>query len=315
MSTVIVTHPACLNHVTPPGHPEQVARLEYILDALAPLGLETVKAPLVADDDLLRIHPQSHIDLIRDNAPEDGWVSLDGDTHMSPGTLEAALRCAGGAVRAVDMVMTGEATNAFVAMRPPGHHCEREVPMGFCFFGNIALAAKHALDHHGLDRVAIVDFDVHHGNGTQDLVEGDKRIFFASTHQMPLYPGTGHPHETGGFGNVLNCPLPNGAGSQAFRDVMIRDVLPAVEAFKPQFLLISAGFDAHLADPLAGMNLTEDDFAWATGRLCDLADTFAQGRVVSCLEGGYDLEALAASAKSHVQGLMSRVPKKELPNG
>ncbi len=315
MSCVIVTHPACLEHVTPPGHPEQVARLEYILDALAPLGLQTVKAPMVADDDLLKIHPQSHVDLIKESAPDAGWVSLDGDTHMSPGTLEAALRCAGGAVRGVDMVMTGEASSAFVAMRPPGHHCERSTPMGFCFFGNIALAAKHALDHHGLNRVAIVDFDVHHGNGTQDLVEGDARIFFASTHQMPLYPGTGHAHETGGFNNVMNCPLPDGAGSVAFRNMMEREVFPAVDRWKPQLLLISAGFDAHAADPLAGMDLVEEDFAWVTDKLYDLADTHAQGRVVSCLEGGYDLDALAASAKAHVEVLMARAPKKELPNG
>lgn len=313
--TALITHPDCLQHVTPHGHPEQVARLEYILDALQDLPLTRVKAPLVADDDLLRIHPQRHIDTIKDANPDQGWVSLDGDTHMSPGTLQAALRAAGGAVRAVDLVMTGEARNAFVATRPPGHHCERETPMGFCFFGNIALAAKHALDHHGLERVAIVDFDVHHGNGTQDLVEGDKRIFFASTHQMPLYPGTGHAHETGGYGNVMNCPLPDGAGSKAFRDMMNREVLPAVARFSPQLLLISAGFDAHMDDPLAGMNLTEDDFAWVTEKLCDLADAHCAGRVVSCLEGGYDLPALAASAKAHVEVLLDRAPKKELPNG
>ncbi len=306
MTTTIITHPACLQHVTPPGHPEQVARLEYILAALAPLDLPTVTAPLVADDDLLRAHPQDHIDFIKSASPSDGWVSLDGDTHMSPGTLEAALRAAGGAIKAVDMVMAGETKNAFVAMRPPGHHCETSTPMGFCFFGNIALAAKHALDHHGLKRVAIVDFDVHHGNGTQDLVEGDDRIFFASTHQMPLYPGTGHAHETGGYNNVLNVPLPDGAGRMAFRKAMQEQVLPMVDRWQPELLLISAGFDAHAADPLAGMELQEEDFAWATDQLYDLADTHASGRVVSCLEGGYDLEALAASAKAHVKVLMER---------
>ncbi|MGB0798372.1 MAG: histone deacetylase family protein [Planktomarina sp.] len=304
MATALITHTDCLDHVTPPGHPEQVARLTHILDALKPLNLTEVVAPLVADDDLLRAHPQAHIDAIRAAAPASGWVSLDSDTHMSPGTLTAALRSAGGAVRGVDMVMAGEADNAFVATRPPGHHCERETPMGFCFFGNIAIAAKHALDHHGLDRVAIVDFDVHHGNGTQDLVEGDARIFFASTHQMPLYPGTGHAHETGGYGNVMNVPMQDGAGSRAFRDVMTREILPAVERFAPQFLLISAGFDAHMDDPLAGMNLVDDDFAWATERLCDLAAKHCNGRVVSCLEGGYDLDALARSAKAHVEVLM-----------
>jgi acetoin utilization deacetylase AcuC-like enzyme len=190
-------------------------------------------------------------------------------------------------------------------MRPPGHHAERETPMGFCFFGNVAIAAKHALEHHGLDRVAIVDFDVHHGNGTQDLVEDDPRILFCSTHQMPLYPGTGAAHETG-VGNVLNCPLPDGAGSKVFRDVMEQVVLPRVDAFAPQLIIISAGFDAHSDDPLAGMNLVEGDFTWVTEKLCDLADRHCEGRVVSSLEGGYDLPALGASAAAHVNVLKDR---------
>lgn len=305
MPTVLVTHDACFDHVTPPGHPEQVARLDAVLGALNGLNLRQLKAPLAADDDILRAHPKAHLDAIRDAAPESGWRSLDADTHMSVGTLEAAFRCAGGAVKAVDAVMSGEADNAFVAMRPPGHHAERETPMGFCFFGNIAIAAKHALEHHGLNRIAIVDFDVHHGNGTQDLVEDDPRILFCSTHQSPLYPGTGASHETG-VGNVLNCPLPDGAGSKAFRDVMEQVVLPRVDAFAPQLLLISAGFDAHKDDPLAGMNLVEDDFSWVTSCLCDLADTHCQGRVVSSLEGGYDLPALGASAAAHVKVLKER---------
>jgi acetoin utilization deacetylase AcuC-like enzyme len=203
------------------------------------------------------------------------------------------------------MVLGGDAPNAFVAMRPPGHHAERETPMGFCFFGNVAIAAKHALEHHGSDRVVIVDFDVHHGNGTQDLVEDDPRILFCSTHQMPLYPGTGAAHETG-VGNVLNCPLPDGAGSKAFRDVMERVVLPRVDAFAPQLIIISAGFDAHKDDPLAGMNLVEADFGWITEKLCDLADRHCEGRVVSSLEGGYDLTALGASAAAHVNVLKDR---------
>lgn len=306
MSTKIVTHADCLLHKNPPGHPEQVARVSRVLDALGHLNLSLIDAPLVADDDLLRVHSESHIRTMRDAAPCEGWQSLDSDTHMSPGTLTAALRAAGGAVSAVDMVMTGEAQNVFVAMRPPGHHCERETPMGFCFFGNIALAAKYALDHYGLSRVAIVDFDVHHGNGTQDLVEGDARILFASSHQMPLYPGTGHAHETGGYGNVLNCPMSNGAGSKAFRNIIEHEVLPAVDRWKPELLLISAGFDAHELDPLGGLNLTEDDFTWITQKLCDLAEKHCQGRVVSCLEGGYDLDALAASARAHVEVLMER---------
>jgi acetoin utilization deacetylase AcuC-like enzyme len=305
MRTALVTHDACFDHVTLPGHPEQVARLDAVLGALKAMDLHRVTAPLGAENDILRAHPAAHIAALRDAAPDEGWRSLDADTHMSVGTLEAAFRCVGGVVRAVDMVLGGDAPNAFVAMRPPGHHAERETPMGFCFFGNVAIAAKHALEHHGLDRVAIVDFDVHHGNGTQDLVEDDPRILFCSTHQMPLYPGTGAAHETG-VGNVLNCPLPDGAGSKAFRDVMEQVVLPRVDAFAPQLIIISAGFDAHSDDPLAGMNLVEGDFTWVTEKLCDLADRHCEGRVVSSLEGGYDLPALGASAAAHVNVLKDR---------
>jgi len=306
MTTAVVSHDDCYDHVTPPGHPEQVARLDAVNAALADMDVLRVKAPLAAEDDLLRAHPKAHVDTIKDAAPSEGWRSLDADTHMSVGTLKAAYRCAGGIVRAVDLVMGGEAGNAFVAMRPPGHHAERETAMGFCFFGNVAIAAKYALDHHGLNRVAIVDFDVHHGNGTQDLVEDDARVLFCSTHQSPLYPGTGAAHETGAHNNVLNVPLPDGAGTKAFRDAMTRVVLPRVDAFKPELLLISAGFDAHKDDPLAGMNLTTDDFAWITSELCDLADRHCQGRVVSSLEGGYDLAALGASVAAHVNVLKER---------
>lgn len=305
MTTALISHDDCLDHVTPPGHPEQVARLDAVLGALEGLNLLRVKAPLAADDDILRCHPKAHLDAIRAAVPATGWRALDADTHMSPGTLQAAFRGVGGVLRAVDIVLGGEATNAFAAVRPPGHHAERETAMGFCFFGNVAIGAKHALDHHGLKRVAIVDFDVHHGNGTQDLVEDDPRILFCSTHQSPLFPGTGAAHETG-VGNVLNVPLPDGTGSKAFRDVMERVVLPRVDDFAPQLLLVSAGFDAHRADPLAGMNLTTADFGWVTEKLCDLADRHCQGRVVSALEGGYDLEALGASAAAHVKVLEER---------
>ena len=305
MTTALIHLDDCYDPVTPPGHPEQVARLDAVLGALKDAELMRVKAPLAAEDDLLRAHPKAHVDAVRAAAPTEGWRSLDADTHMSVGSLQAAYRSAGGVVRAVDMVIGGEAANAFAAVRPPGHHAERETAMGFCFFGNVAIGAKHALDHHGLDRVAIVDFDVHHGNGTQDLVEDDARILFCSTHQSPLYPGTGAAHETG-VGNVLNVPLPDGTGSKAFRDVMERVVLPRVDEFAPQLLLISAGFDAHEADPLAGMNLTTDDFGWVTQRLCDLADKHCDGRVVSALEGGYDLPALGASAAAHVKVLEER---------
>ncbi|MDE0849712.1 histone deacetylase family protein [Yoonia sp.] len=299
MVTALISHDDCLKHVTPPGHPEQVARLDAVLGALEGMDLQRVSAPLAADDDILRAHPKAHVDAVKNAAPASGWRSLDADTHMSVGSLAAAYRAAGGVVRAVDMVLAGEVGNAFAAVRPPGHHAERETAMGFCFFGSVAIGAKHALEHHGLQRVAIVDFDVHHGNGTQNLVEDDARILFCSTHQSPLYPGTGAADETG-VGNVLNVPLPDGTGSKAFRDVMERIVLPRVDAFAPELIMISAGFDAHKADPLAGMMLETSDFAWITRRICDLADLHCNGRVVSALEGGYDLEALGASAAAHV---------------
>jgi len=306
MPTALVTHPDCLNHITPEGHPEQVARLEHVLAALAGKDLLREEAPLADDALLLRVHPAAHLDAIRAAAPQAGAAALDADTWMSPGTLNAALRTAGGAARAVDLVMAGTAQNAFVATRPPGHHAETATPMGFCLFGNVAAAAKHALDRHGLSRVAIVDFDVHHGNGTQDLVQDDARILFCSTHQMPLYPGTGDPSDTGPHGTVLNVALAEGAGGQAFRQEMEAQVLAAVDAHAPEMIFISAGFDAHRADPLAGLNLVEADFAWATQAICDLADRHAKGRVVSCLEGGYDLAALASSAAAHVDVLIHR---------
>jgi acetoin utilization deacetylase AcuC-like enzyme len=305
MVTALITHKACYDHVTPQGHPEQVARLDAVLGALAGMDLLRVDAPLAADDDLVRAHPKGHIDTIKAAAPSEGWRSLDADTHMSIGTLEAAYRAAGGVVKAVDLVVAGEAGNAFAAVRPPGHHAERETAMGFCFFGSVAVAAKHALEFHGLKRVAILDFDVHHGNGTQDLVEEDARILFCSSHQMPLFPGTGAAHETG-VGNIVNVPLPDGCGSAKFRAAWEREVFPRVDAFKPELLLISAGFDAHADDPLAAMMLHEDDFTWITGKLCDLADKHCSGRVVSALEGGYDLEALGRSARAHVDVLKER---------
>ena len=305
MVTALITHKACYDHVTPQGHPEQIARLDAVLDALSDMDLLRVDAPLAADDDLLRAHPRKHVEAIKATAPSEGWRSLDADTHMSVGTLEAAYRAAGGVVKAVDMVLSGEVGNAFAAVRPPGHHAERETPMGFCLFGSVAVAAKHALDFHGLKRVAILDFDVHHGNGTQDLVEDDARILFCSSHQMPLFPGTGAAHETG-IGNIVNLPLPDGCGSARFRTTWEHEAFPRVAAFKPELLLISAGFDAHADDPLAGMMLHENDFAWITNKLCDLADKYCSGRIVSALEGGYDLEALGRSVRAHVDVLKER---------
>ncbi|WP_299133778.1 histone deacetylase family protein [uncultured Amaricoccus sp.] len=309
MSTALLTHSDCLAHVTPPDHPEQVGRLLAVLAALEGeefAYLVRVDAPLAADAQILRAHPAEHLAALVAQSPTQGLSSIDGDTFIGPWTLTAARRGAGALCAAVDMVMAGEVRNAFCAIRPPGHHAETRTAMGFCFFGNVVIGARHALEAHGLERVGIVDFDVHHGNGTQDLVWNDPRIFFASTQQMPLYPGTGAADETGAFGQIVNVPLPAGASGQVFRAGMLSRVLPALEAFKPQMIFISAGFDAHAHDPLANLNLTEADFAWATNRLCDVADRVCQGRVVSTLEGGYDLGSLASSAATHVRALMER---------
>lgn len=314
MTTAIYTHDDCLKHETPPGHPERVARLEAVLEVLeAPrfAALEWHDCPKAARAELRRVHPEAHVASVEQAvaAARGGTVAIDGDTHVMAGSLDAALRAAGGCVAAVEAVITGKAQNAFVAARPPGHHAEKITAMGFCLFGNVSIAAKNALDEHGLSRVAIMDFDVHHGNGTQDLLWDETRCLFISTHQSPLYPGTGGVHETGADNNVMNVPLPPGAGSEAFRRAMEAEVLPALDDFAPELVLISAGFDAHRADPLAQMELTEKDFAWATHRLCDIADAHAGGRVVSTLEGGYDLEALAASVAAHVEVLMERGAK------
>lgn len=299
MTTALITHPDCLKHINPAGHPEQVARLTAVADALQEFDLLRVDALMANENHILRCHPQSYVDYIK--AASIG--PLDPDTHMSAGSYHAALRGVGGAVQAVDMVQAGDASNVFVACRPPGHHAETSKPMGFCLFGNIAIAAKHALEHHGLQRVAIMDFDVHHGNGTQDLVWNDNRIFFATTQQMPLFPGSGAADEVGAHGQIMNVPLPEGSDGQVFRDRMTTQILPAIDAWQPELILISAGFDAHRDDPLAGLNWVEDDFAWATDELCKLAQKHCNGRVVSTLEGGYDLTALASSVAAHVSVL------------
>lgn len=267
---------------------------------------DSEEAPLADDAHLLLAHPETYIRDLSAKSPSDGLAVLDADTFMSPGTLRAARLAAGALVRAVDLVMTDEVTNAFCAIRPPGHHAETSTPMGFCFFGNVVIGARHALDAHGLERVAIMDFDVHHGNGTQDLVWNDPRILLASTQQMPLYPGTGARTERGAHRQIVNAPLPPGAGGDVFRQVMEERILPSIEAHRPEMILISAGFDAHARDPMANLNFVELDFAWATERLCDIAQVSAAGRVVSTLEGGYDLQALASSAAAHVRVLMER---------
>jgi acetoin utilization deacetylase AcuC-like enzyme len=302
--TLVYWHDAALHHITPPGHPEQVARAQAIKPALQALdGLTWREAPLADRSEALRCHPETYVARIEAAIPSESYASLDADTHVSPGSLDAALRAIGGCNAAIDAVLKGEAKTAFVAMRPPGHHAETETAMGFCLFGTAAIAAKYALDHHGLNRVAVLDFDVHHGNGTQDLLWNEPRAFFCSSHQMPLYPGSGASHETGAHGNVLNMPLaPMSAGPEmrrAWGDV----ILPAVDDFAPELIIISAGFDAHAADPLANLNWFEADFEWITKAIREVADTHAQGRVVSTLEGGYDLDALAASTVAHVTAL------------
>ena len=308
MSTLLLTHPSSLNHVTPPGHPERVQRYEYVMDALAASDFDALdrrEAPIGAREEVLRCHPERYLSRIEASVPTSGISSLDADTHVSPGSLEPAMRGVGGCCAAVDAVLAGEARNAFVAMRPPGHHAETETAMGFCLFGNVAIAAKRALDHHGLDRVAVVDFDVHHGNGTQDLLWDEARALFCSSQQMPLYPGSGASHETGAHGNVVNVPLDPNTGSAAMRAAYDRIIFPAIQDFKPQLILVSAGFDAHQDDPLANLNWTTQDFAWVTKRICELAADLCDGKVVSTLEGGYDLDALADSVAAHVRELMA----------
>ncbi|MCA0870569.1 histone deacetylase family protein [Seohaeicola saemankumensis] len=304
MTTALITHADCLTHVTPDGHPERVARLEHVLHALEPLDLTRVTAPLAAEDDILRIHPASYLADLRRNRPAEGFYQIDGDTFLSPGSLDAAFRAAGACVRAVDMVLGGEVGNAFCAVRPPGHHAETDTSMGFCLFGNAALAAKHAVDHHGLSRVAVVDFDVHHGNGTQDILWDEPRALVITSQQMPLWPGTGRADETGAHGNVLNLPLAPDTGGIEMRAVWRNHAFPRLRSFRPELIIISAGFDAHMDDPLAQLNWETDDFAWITAELCAVAAEVCQGRVVSTLEGGYDLNALAASARAHVQELI-----------
>ncbi len=302
--TALLTHADCLGHVTPDGHPERVARLEHVLHALEPLELTRVTAPMAAEDDILRIHPASYLADLRSNLPANRFHQIDADTWMSPGSLDAAFRAAGAAVRAVDMVLGGEAPNAFCAVRPPGHHAETDTAMGFCLFGNAALAAKHALDHHGLNRVAVVDFDVHHGNGTQDLLWDEPRALLITSQQMPLWPGSGRPDETGAHGNILNIPLAPDSNGAIMRAAYRDQAFPRLRSFRPELIIISAGFDAHADDPLAQLNWETDDFAWLTAEICAIAHTLCDGRVVSTLEGGYDLNALSASAKAHVQELM-----------
>src|ERR1700761_1725751 len=307
MSTLYLTHEACLNHVTPPGHPERPDRLRAVEEALTEERFALLDRDLAPEGDLdlvLLCHNEHYVTELRHVAPASGLVYLDGDTSMSPGTWEAVMRGVGGAVKATEAVMSGSHQNAFVAVRPPGHHAEIGKPMGFCFFDNAAIAARHAQRKYGIQRAAVVDFDVHHGNGTQDIFWADPTVMYCSTHQMPLFPGTGASGERGEHDTIVNAPLAPEDGSAKFRAAFDNVILPQLTKFSPELIIISAGFDAHYRDPLASLNLKGEDFGWVTRKLMDLAETSAGGRVVSVLEGGYDLQGLKESVAAHVSALM-----------
>jgi acetoin utilization deacetylase AcuC-like enzyme len=307
VKTLYYTHPDFLFHETGIGHPECANRLRSIEQALAVSEFSNLlrqSPPLGTEQQIRLIHPQFHIDAILDAIPEHGEHYLDHDTVVSPGSRQAAFRAVGAVCDAVDKVLDGKADNAFCAVRPPGHHAEPRQAMGFCLFNNIAIAAAYALQHYQLERVAIVDFDVHHGNGTQAAFYNQPKVLYTSSHEMPHYPGTGHPAETGA-GNIINVPLAAGDSGVEFRQKYRSIILPALKNFKPDLLLISAGFDAHKDDPLASVMLVEDDFKWITEELMSIADNCCKGRIISALEGGYHLKALAASVAIHVKTLMT----------
>lgn len=306
MSTALITHTACVHHEISPGHPECPERIDAIVNELKRQGIYDrlihSEAPVASKEQLLLAHPESYINLIHEYAPSSGTTQLDADTAMNPYSLQSALRGAGAGVLAVDQVMSGAVDNAFCLVRPPGHHAELTQAMGFCIFGNVAVAARHAIKTHGLERVAIVDFDVHHGNGTEDIVDGDSNILFCSSFEYPLYPGA---YRDNVINQRVNVPLEPGAGSSEFRSAITETWLPALDAFQPQLIIVSAGFDAHAEDPLASLQLQDEDFVWITQRIVELAKQYAGGRIVSMLEGGYALPALGRCASAHVRGLMN----------
>jgi acetoin utilization deacetylase AcuC-like enzyme len=302
MTTAFITHADCLKHEMGAHHPERPQRLTAIEEELAAAGLDSsltrFEAPLATDEQLVRVHPADYVRAIREAAPQRGTVHLDPDTAMNPHTLNAALRAAGAAVLATDLVLTKKHDSAFCAVRPPGHHACRARPMGFCIFNNVAVAARHAVKQHGLERVAIIDFDVHHGNGTEDIFEGDENVVMASIFQHPFYPysGTDNP-----AANMFNVPLAAGAGSRELKEAVREVWLPALNDFRPQLVLFSAGFDAHAEDDMAMLRFNDADYAWVTAELKALADQHAKGRMVSMLEGGYSLGALGRSAVQHIR--------------
>ncbi|UTD25603.1 histone deacetylase family protein [Bradyrhizobium sp. WD16] len=307
MTTLLVTHSACLEHVVPHGHPERPDRLRAIelglgADRFKPL--RRVEAAIGNLDHIALCHSEHYVSELELMAPKEGLAFIDGDTSMSPGTWEAALRCVGGATMAVDAVMKGEVDNAFVCTRPPGHHAEAAKPMGFCFFDNAAIAARYAQRQYGISRAAIVDFDVHHGNGSQDIFWADASVMYCSTHEMPLFPGTGAASERGEHDTIVNAPLRPGDGGSQFRAAFTNVILPQLRKFAPEMIVISAGFDAHWRDPLANIQLQESDYTWVTQQVMELAASSAAGRIVSVLEGGYDLQALKDSVGAHVAALM-----------
>ena len=303
-TTAFITHAECLKHDMGAGHPERPQRLGAIEDQLIASGLEAHlarhEAPLATDAQLARVHPIEYVRAVREAAPQTGMVHLDPDTAMNPHTLQAALRAAGAGVLGVDLVVSGKVSSSFCSVRPPGHHACRARPMGFCIFNNVAVAARHALEAHGLERVAIIDFDVHHGNGTEDIFEGDERVLMASTFQHPFYPYSGTEDPAG---NMVNVPLAAGAGSREFREAVRERWMPALEEFRPQMIFFSAGFDAHAEDQMAMLRFADADYAWVTEQLKSVAERHAGGRMVSLLEGGYALGALGRSAAQHIKVL------------
>jgi acetoin utilization deacetylase AcuC-like enzyme len=302
MATAFITHADCLKHEMGAHHPERPERLGAVEDQLIAAGLDgyltRFDAPLATDEQLARVHPPDYVRAIREVAPQHGTVHLDPDTAMNPHTLNAALRAAGAAVMGVDLVLSGKFSSSFANVRPPGHHACRARPMGFCIFNNVAVAARHALQAHGLERVAIIDFDVHHGNGTEDIFEGDEQVLMASTFQHPFYPysGTDNPAS-----NMVNVPLAAGSGSKELKKAVTEAWLPALDDFKPELVIFSAGFDAHTEDDMAMLRFTDADYAWVTAELKKVADRYAKGRMVSMLEGGYALSALGRSAVQHIK--------------